>query len=158
MSGESEVARAVQYAYKLLGYRQRSIRELGERLKIKGFGERSVCEAIERLRGLGYLDDSAFARSLRKKAEDVKLLGNTGARHYLRRMGIPGETVDDALEGYDEAVSARRLLNRKLSALKRLPDAVARRRLLGYLKRRGYSFDTVRRSLADINNIKEEDL
>ena len=78
---------------------------------------------------------------------EVKLLGSFGARQYLRQMGIPEETSDEALVDYDELESARRLLDKKLRALKGQPLAVARRRLTGYLQRRGYKAETVRRTI-----------
>jgi regulatory protein len=154
MTGEAD--KALRYAYKLLSYRQRSIKELGDRLRRKGFSPACVRQALERLEGLGYLDDGALALSLKGKAGDVKLLGSAGARQYLMRMGIPRDTVEDALADYDELAGARRLVEKKMKTLKDYPRAVIRKRLLGYLKRRGYSGDTVRKSLRF--DMKEEEL
>lgn len=138
-------AKAVQYACKLLGYRGRSVKELKDRLERKGFSAACAKEVLEHLRGLGFLDDAAFARSLRKNAEDVKLLGDFGARRYLKQMGISSDVADEALLGYDELAPARKLLQRKLRSLKDCPEPVQRNRLLGYLRRRGYSSETIRK-------------
>lgn len=121
--------------------------ELARRLEMKGFGPASVREAIGRLKEGGYLDDGALANSLRRKAEEVRMLGARGARLYMRQMGIPREVADEALSGYDELASARRLIDRKMPAMGGRPEAVVRRRLAGLMRRRGYSADTVRRSL-----------
>lgn len=145
MSGEGR--KALQYAYRLLSYRGRSEKELAERLQRKGFSPASVHEAVGHLKDDGYLDDGALALSLRRKAEEVKLLGARGAGLYLRQMGIPREVAEEALGGYDELASARKLLERKMPAMGGRPEAVVRRRLAGLLQRRGYSADTVRRSL-----------
>lgn len=138
-----ELERALRYAYRLLSYRARSERELSSRLTTKGFGENVVSAAMERLRGKGYVDDGAFARSLRRRAEEIKLLGAYGARQYLLRMGVPAETAEETLADYDEAGPAALLLRRKQNAMKDLPPETAKRRLAGYLKRRGYSRATV---------------
>ena len=140
-------AKAVQYAYKLLGYRERSIKELENRLKIKGFSAPCAKEVLVHLQDLGYLDDASFARSLRKKAEDVKLLGSFGARRYLMEMGISRKVADDVLSGYDELAPARKLLQRKMLSMEEYPEPVQIKRLLGYLKRRGYAAETIRNIL-----------
>jgi len=142
-----EFARALSHAYRLLSYRARSERELSSRLLKKGFGEAVVSAVMERLRGGGYVDDGAFARSLRRRAEEIKLLGSHGARQYLLRMGIPPEAVEEALADYDEAGPAALLLRRKRDAMKGLSPETAQRRLAGYLKRRGYSHETVMRTV-----------
>ncbi|GAB4390409.1 MAG: hypothetical protein Kow0025_22220 [Thermodesulfovibrionales bacterium] len=148
MSGEED--RAFRYACLLLGYRGRSEVELAERLRKKGFGPAAVSGAMERLRRHGYIDDSALAMTLRRTAEDVKLLGSSGARQYLMKMGIPRETAEDALSGYDEVESAARLLRRKSPSLRGLTDEAARRRLYGMLRRRGYGSATIRKTLESI--------
>jgi regulatory protein len=139
--------RALAYALRLLSYRGRSERELAERLLARGFTARAAAAAVERARALGYVDDGALARTLRRTAEEVKLLGAMGAARYLRRMGLTRETAEEALLGYDEAESARKLLRRKSRSLRGADEASRRRRLAGMLLRRGHSAPTVRKAL-----------
>jgi regulatory protein len=142
-----EAGRAFKYALKLLGYRGRSESELSMRLRQKGFGASVVTKTIDRLRQGGYVDDSALARSLRRRAEELKCLGSIGAKMYLRKMGIPKEIVEDALEGYDELSSAMRLLESRRRVTEGLPAKVVRRRLSDQLRRRGHSAWTARKAL-----------
>jgi regulatory protein len=144
---DEEFRRALGYALKLLGYRQRSTEELRTRLLRRGFGRNTAESALAELTDSGYLDDRACALALRRTAEEVKLLGRYGAYRYLRKMGIAEEAAEAALEGYDETGIARRLLGKKLCAAEGAPEAIMRRRLEGYLKRRGYSVETTRRSV-----------
>lgn len=139
----SEVSDALRYAFRLLSYRDRSEREFRERLGRKGFSPHAVQRAIEKLGDGGYIDDGALAVLLRRRAEEVKLLGAAGAGMYLRRMGIPRPEAAEALEGYDERPAALRLIRAKAGSLRGLPPEVLRRRLIGYLRRRGYSAETV---------------
>lgn len=145
-----ELKRAVRYSYRLLSYRDRSEAELKQRLGRKDFSPEVADIAVARLREAGYLDDSQMAANLVRRAGEVKHLGLHGARHYLVKMGIPREMAEEALSGYDEYQSARRLLENKLRFVGGLPPLVARRRLLGYLSRRGYSAEVVRKSLEPI--------
>jgi regulatory protein len=141
-----EAGRAFKYALKLLGYRGRSESELSMRLRQKGFGASVVTKTIDRLRQGGHVDDSALAHSLRRRAEEVKCLGSIGAKMYLRKMGIPKEIVEDALEGYDELSSAMRLLESRRRVTEGLPAKVVRRRLSDQLRRRGHSAWTARKA------------
>jgi regulatory protein len=140
-------AKALDYAYKLLSYRQRSEQELKRRLLMKGYAEHEVRETLNRLQELDILDDTAFARTLRIQSEERKHLGRIGAMTYLRRMGIQPDDATEALEGYDELEVARRLVVRKRRSLGKLTDAANRRKMAGYLQRRGYSSATVRKVL-----------
>lgn len=142
--GGDEFQQALFYAFKLISYRQRSEHELILRLKMKGISPETSEAVTDRLRASGYINDRATAGSLRLRAEEGKFLGLSGARQYLRRMGITREDTDEALEGYDEQTSATRLAEKKMNMLANSPPATARQRLSGYLKRRGFSYETIR--------------
>jgi SOS response regulatory protein OraA/RecX len=64
-------------------------------------------------------------------------------------MGIEGSAVEEALSGYDEAAAATRLAEKKSRNMTGIPQTVLKRRLCGMLKRRGFSFDTVRKTLKE---------
>ena len=146
-AGGEELQRALSYAFKLLGYRQRSEQELRRRLLMKGFSKATAEEITRRLSESGYMDDRATASALRLKAEEGKFLGLGGARQYLRRMGISRGDADEALEGYDEMASATRLAEKKMNLIAGSPQAEARKKLSGYLRRRGFSYETVRKTI-----------
>jgi len=126
-----------------------------QRLGMKGFPTTTAEAVTERLRESGYMDDRAMAGSLRRRAEEGKLLGFAGAKQYLRRMGISRQDTEEALEGYDETASASLLAEKKMNALAGFPTRIARQRLSGYLKRRGFSYETVRKT---INAFIKEDI
>ena len=145
--GGDEFQQALSYAFKLLSYRQRSEQELLRRLGMKGFGPEAAEAVMDKLRASGYIDDRATAGSLRLRAEEGKLLGLSGAKQYLMLMGISRVDTEEALEGYDEAASATRLAEKKMNALASFPPDTARQKLSGYLKRRGFSYETIRKTV-----------
>jgi regulatory protein len=59
----------------------------------------------------------------------------------LRQRGLDTETIDDALDESDasEFDTALELANKRARSLQDLEPEVARRRLYGYLGRRGFS-------------------
>lgn len=134
-----------------MSIRSRSERELFDRLLKKGVDGGDAERIISRLKSLGYLDDRALASSLRRKAETDKLYGLSGARQYLRRMGVADEAAGDALRDYDETAAAKKLIEKKARKGLRLtgktgPDdrAGEMRRLSAMLSRRGFKYETIR--------------
>lgn len=149
-----EPGRARAYAFRLLGYRQRSEKELKQRLRMKGFPPGVAEATVEKLKETGYIDDRSMAGSLRLMAEERKMLGLTGARQYIRRMGISQSDADEVLEGYDENAGAMKLAQKKMNSLSGYPPRVARQKLMGHLRRRGFSGSTARKIINEF--IKED--
>ncbi|WDT82211.1 MAG: regulatory protein RecX [Candidatus Manganitrophus sp.] len=54
--------RAKQSAYRLLSYRDRSVKEIETKLAEKGYSEEIIAEVIASLKEANYLDDDRFAR------------------------------------------------------------------------------------------------
>lgn len=146
-----EAGKALRYSFKLLSYRGRSESELSKRLSQKGFDPQVVEKTMGRLKEGGYLNDGALARSLKRRAEEVKLLGRRGAAMYLREMGIPKDIAEAVLEDYDELASAIKLVENRQKKVEGLPPAVVKRRLGDQLRRRGHSGGTMRKALEALN-------
>ena len=152
------VHKARQYALKLLSYRGRSEKELVERLRRKGFTEPLVSSTINYLKHAGLIDDRALAEFLKTKALTTKLLGQKGARRFLLDRGIPREIVDLELSHNEneDIENAKILVEKKLKTLRNCSSETAKRRLYNLLFRRGYSFDTIKKTLKN-KNLTEED-
>src|SRR5690606_31058760 len=104
----------------------------------------AVEQAIARLTEQGFLDDERLSRQVAR----VKLgSGNAGRRRVeqeLLRIGVDRETARAAVsevveeEDIQEGDSALALARRRAGALRGLAPDVARRRLFGFLARRGF--------------------
>lgn len=141
---------ALDLAYRYLGFRDRTVREMRRHLEGKGVGEGTVGEAVAELAEQGYLDDARFARRF---AEDRRTLDSWGAERIerkLRDLGVDGDLIAAAIaggeEGHDELGAAVELLQRRLRAAP--ASDREREKALGLLVRRGYdlevAYDAVR--------------
>jgi regulatory protein len=138
--------RAHESALLLLSYRQRSESELRQRLQRKGLPEDAVSHAIERLQRSGLIDDAGFARAW------VEGRGGMGGRRLqaeLRRKGVAADVVQEAVgagvEDEDErALAVARVRARSLRALE-YQDF--RRRLSGFLQRRGFGYGAIAKAV-----------
>jgi|MudIll2142460700_1097286.scaffolds.fasta_scaffold03847_3 regulatory protein len=143
------------YAYKLLGYRGRSEKEMMRRLRIKGFEEPVIEKVIIRLKSSGLLDDRKLASSLTRYAEESRKLSVAGTRKFLMERGIPRDLIHDALADMDETETARRLVQKRLTAWEKRcsssqpfhfsPEIT--RKLYAILYRNGYPSEIIKRTL-----------
>lgn len=148
MSAET-FERALTFAYRHLGRRDRTVAEIRTHLAKKGVEEAEVDAVVEELTAQGYLDDARYAQRF---AEDRRLLDGWGADRIERKLrdhGVAREHVSAALAGFDhgtELDSAIEILRRR----HREPpaDDRERERALGFLVRKGYdlevAYDAVR--------------
>lgn len=138
---------------RLLSYRGRSAGELRKRLSEKGFEELEIEKTLDRLTTLGFLNDRALADSLRRSAEEGRLLGKTGARRFLKDRGINADDAESALADYDETVAAKKLFLKKTRISGPIVDAKGKRRIASALARKGFSIATIYKTL----KIKQEE-
>ncbi|MDI6744475.1 MAG: regulatory protein RecX [Thermodesulfovibrionales bacterium] len=148
---------AIRYAYRLLTYRDRSEKELADKLKLKGFSEEIIQQTIRHLSEKGFINDAALALSLRRIAEDARLLGNRGVRIFLHRRGISGKLIRDIFtdDDPDEIIRAEKVVSRKLKTIENYSDEEIKKKIWRFLVRKGYSFDTINKILRQFK-IKEE--
>ena len=150
---------AKRYAFRLLGYRGRSERELRERLEKKGFSGDEISRTLEDLKRSGFVDDEALAGHLRRLALEQKHLGYAAARQFMRKRGLPRELVDAAL-GYDEETeleNARRLLDKKCRTMGNYLTEKDRKRLYDFLSRRGFAGGVIGKALKELRFGEGED-
>jgi regulatory protein len=147
-SPDETFRKALQYAFLLLRYRDRSEREIFERLTKKGFTEEEGRKAGSYLKEKGFINDARYAESLKRIAVEQKHLGRRGIVHYLLLKGIPDEIVE-GISGNDEDYldAAEKLVKKKMRQLKGLDDSIIRKRLWGVLSRKGFSSDIIKKAL-----------
>lgn len=152
-------AEARKYAYRLLSYRSRSIKELQERLEKKGFGNNEISSTLKHLEKAGFLDDQALALNLKHQASDNKLFGHHRTRRWLLERGIPSEIVDATLEYSEDAEThnIRKLIDKKLKSMGNYPAEKKMKRLHDLLMRKGYSYGIIKTALQNTFHREEDE-
>jgi regulatory protein len=149
-----EEKKAKEHALHLLSYRDRSCREVRDRLQEKGYDAEIIDRVVQALKRSHLLDDERFAlewgrNRLMKNPMGAKLLSQE-----LWKKGIPQGTIDRTIEHlYDEmdevqlatlAIEKRRARYTEVEPLK------VYKRMSDFLSRRGFSWDVVREVLQGI--------
>lgn len=147
--------KARQAALSLLSHRPRSARELEVRLSRKDFPPEVTAPTIEALAQKGLIDDAAFAESFVRDRVRLRPKGRRRLIQELRVKGVDPETAEAAVgevmagEDVSEVELARAAAARWAVRRNEEPRS-ARRRLYGYLARRGFSADAVRVVLDEV--------
>ena len=142
---ESSAAR--QAAFSLLSHRMRSKKEIADRLKRKDFQHSVVNGTIDFLCQAGLVDDRKFATAWINDRLNLKPSGFLLLRRELRQHGIEESIIEELLSEIsevDEVERAQVLLEKRKARYSGLDGQVARRRMTGFLARRGFGSQTTR--------------
>jgi regulatory protein len=130
-------------ALRYLGYRPLSESEMGQKLSRHGFDEDTIRSAIDRLREKGMMDDAGFARFWKKNRQSFGPRSKWLIGQELKHKGVPQEAIDSALGDIDDAENAYRVGTAKLRILKDCDYESFHRRLGDHLKRRGFGYGVI---------------
>jgi len=130
---DSSTTDALEVAYRALRVRDRSERELDERLAARGVTELVREEALATLRRTGLVDDHRFAER-RASALASRGAGNALIRHELAAAGISEDIAEEALDALESELDrARSVVERRGSGA----------RTARYLSGKGFGDDVV---------------
>src|SRR5207248_9515032 len=144
---EASILSTYDRAVGLLASRARSAADLRRSLTHKGEPSTNISTALERLERAGYLDDASYARQFARTRVLGAGLSKRRVAQELARKGVSRTTTQRALDdvfaedGLDDMVSIDRVARKKARTLARLDVVTQRRRLYGYLARRGFEND-----------------
>ncbi len=152
IAGAEEVHKATENALLLLEVRARARREIETRLTQKGYEEGVISQVIANLTRLGLLDDAQFAAQwveAKTREGGSRPVGRRRLSSELYGKGVAREQIAEAVEkvtNADELALARAAAGKKVRTVPTDRDALQaeRRKLMGFLQRRGFGWETVK--------------
>lgn len=127
--------------------------EIAQRLEREGFSGEAIEVSIAELIRSGHIRDRKYAENWIARRQKSNPRGKTLLKQELIDKGIDKETavqVVATVETEDEAEVALQIAQKRVKQYKRLPTHVAKRRLHGFLARRGFGSDVVRQVLEQV--------
>ena len=136
-------------ALRLLTGRDFTVRSLLQRLLQKGYSRPEATETVERLETEGYLQDRRFAERFVTTARESGRFVGFRLRQELLRRGVDetlaAELLQEEPDQHNQLECAQGLLNRRYPGFDPVrADERERRRVAGFLQRRGYDGSVVR--------------
>jgi len=138
--------RCLNTAVRFLGYRPRSESEVRQRLKQRGFAQTNIESAVARLKEQGLIDDTEFARFWKDNRDAFSPRGKYLLRFELKQKGVSGDIID-RMDTSDDEANAYRAAVEKARKLPKSDYRTFRRRLGEYLRRRGFDYDSISRTV-----------
>ena len=127
--------------------------EIERQLQREGFSSDAIETSIEELIRSGHIRDRKYAENWIVRRQKSNPRGKTLLKRELVDKGIDRETAEQVIatvETEDETKVALEIAQKRAKQYKRLPAHVAKRRLHGFLARRGFGSDIVRHVLEQI--------
>lgn len=136
----------LEKAINFLSFRPRSRQEV-ESYLIKGkLAEAERQQVIAKLTELKLLDDREFAKWWIEQRRAFRPKGMRLVQQELRQKGIEPEVIAEfSSSSRTEADSAQQLLTKAWGKWAKLSPVEAKKKAMGYLGRRGFSWETIKR-------------
>jgi len=149
--------RARDYVVRYLSVSPRSRKQLRDKLAEKEFSAEAIAAVIQMLEEKGYINDITFAQNY---ISHKTRLNNYGKRRIVIELLKKGVGKDDIMAAYQQAEEdddaedetaaairalAKRLVRKDYTAIKKDPKEM--QKLMGFLVRRGFSYDVVKEVL-----------
>jgi regulatory protein len=151
---ECEVA--YQRAIQFLNYRPRTENEIRQNLLKHDVPETVLDNVVERLQRAGLLDDMRFANAWVENRADLHPRSKRALAYELKQRGIEQQLIQQSLEQFDDDQAAYQAALQKSRKLQGLDWQAFRKKMYGFLARRGFDYETsapvVKRVWNELNN------
>lgn len=141
-----------------LSYRDRTEQEMVEYLGKKNYTAKEIAVCMAELKNYGYVDDQAYIARVCEENQLYKHFGKSRLRWELKRRGVSEQslhTLEDYISEDDEIRNARAAFETAKDKYRTDTYVKRRQKIAAWMQRRGFSFETIRPLLAQVN--REED-
>ena len=144
LKAEDELERAYLRALNFLSYRPRSKAEIRRNLRKYKVPENLIEPTVERLEQNKFINDKEFAQIWVENRNSFRPRGRRALRVELRQKGIADEVIQSSLdELVDEEILAYQAGIKKAKKLAKYEWQDFRKKLSGFLARRGFSYGVI---------------
>ncbi len=130
-------------AFHFLSFRPRSEVETRQRLRRRGYADEEIEGVISKLKQLALLDDAAFAQFWKENRSSFRPRSRRMLKVELQRKGVESEVIKEATEDIDDTENAYKAAIAKVRALQVADYQIFRKKLGGYLQRRGFNYGVI---------------
>ena len=148
---------ARDYCLKLITIKDRTEKELRDKLKEKNFDENTIEEEIEFLSNYGYINDKRYAEHFTSDAINLKKWGKSRIRTELLRKGVDRDVTDEAIEEAFGDVDDDRLYTEMEKRFKNadFSNMKERTRIFNFYLRRGFSPEEIKGAMNKMSSFRD---
>ena len=139
-------------ALRFLSYRPRSEKEIRDYLVKKGANQKINRAIIAKLKKQNLINDQAFTQWWIDQRSRFRSKGKWALLMELLQKGIKKEVIEASLfSDQQELVLAKKAARKKMKAYHNLESVERRQKMTGFLNRRGFSWETIKKALEEIS-------
>ena len=146
MSNDISQNEAMQIAMKFCGYRERSKKEVEDKLKAKSFNQKIIKICIDRLVELDFLNNIRFSKSFSRGKNNNNRWGKNKIKFHLKNKGLTNDEINRGIESIDEE-SYLNILKKNIELYNKKLKEPDRNKLIGHLINKGYEMDLILRHI-----------
>ena len=146
MSNDISQNEAMQIAMKFCGYRERSKKEVEDKLKTKSFNQKIIKICIDRLIELDFLNNIRFSKSFSRGKNNNNRWGKNKIKFHLKNKGLTDDEINIGIESIDEE-SYLNILKKNIELYNKKLKEPDRNKLIGHLINKGYEMDLILRHI-----------
>ena len=146
MSNDISQNEAMQIAMKFCGYRERSKKEVEDKLKAKSFNQKIIKICIDRLVELDFLNNIRFSKSFSRGKNNNNRWGKNKIKFHLKNKGLTDDEINIGIESIEEE-SYLNILKKNIELYNKKLKEPDRNKLIGHLINKGYEMDLILRHI-----------
>ena len=147
MSNDISQNEAIQIAMKFCGYRERSKKEVEDKLKSKNFNLDTIRICINRLIELGFLNNIRFSKSFSRGKNKNNRWGKNKIKFHLKNKGLTSEEISIGIESIEEDIYLD-ILKKNIDLYNKKLKEPNKNKLITHLINKGYEMDLIIRNIS----------
>lgn len=146
--------KAKDKAYKFLGYKARSEKEVRDKLIKENYPQEIIDRIIELFKHYNYINDENYTKAYINNRIKFKPRAKRMLKYELAQKGIDSDTIENIIDSsnIDETDIAINLLQKKLKNKKDI-DQKEKQRIYNYMLRRGFDYETINKAFKEVLNL-----
>ena len=138
--------KALEYSLRFCGYRERSNKEVLDKLISKNYEKALIQKVINRLEDLGAIDNLRFAKAFAKGKNRSNRWGKIKIRQHLFHKGLNEIEINEGIDSIDEAEYCK-ILEKNIEIYRNKNNNPDKYKLISHLLNKGFSSEEIAKSI-----------
>ena len=147
MSNDISQNEAMQIAMKFCGYRERSKKEVEDKLKSKNFNQNTIRNCLNRMIELDFLNNIRFSKSFSRGKNKNNRWGKNKIKFHLKNKGLTSEEISIGIESIEEGIYLN-ILKKNIELYNKKLKEPNKNKLIAHLINKGYEMDVILRNIS----------
>ena len=133
---------ALEVSIKFCGYRERSVKEVENKLIDKRFSRDVIRLTLKKIKGLGFVDNLRFSKSFSRGKNNNNRWGKNKIRYELIAKGLNDNEIQEGIRSIDER-TYKITLNKNIELFKKKNKKFDKNKLINHLINKGFEIELI---------------